>query len=128
MAARSVVAFVIRGLGAVTAHTNAAATRLERDGAVYRVTDAAGRVHEADHVVLALPPYAAGPLAAQLAGTGKVAAGYARFPCLPAKLALHHDPAYMPKSRDDWSGSSRAGSRTAERLAPESANLQRIEA
>lgn len=132
MAARSVVAFVIRGLGdgflapydyhnatgglrsvvralstgltGVTAHTRAAATGLSRTDGTYRVTDSTGRVHEADHVVLALPPYAAGPLVAQLAGSSAVAAGYARFPYLPAKLAVHTDPAYMPPRRKDWSG------------------------
>ena len=132
MSARSVVAFVIRGLGddflapydyynatgglrsviqamstglsTVTSYTSAAASRLEKTGETYRVTDSAGRVHEAEHVVLALPPYAAGPLAAQLAGTQTITAGYARFPYLPAKLAIHNDPAYMPAKQGDWSG------------------------
>ncbi|GGK76865.1 NAD/FAD-binding protein [Mangrovihabitans endophyticus] len=132
MSARSVVAFVIRGLGdgllapydyhnatnglravvealsagltTVTSHVGAGATGLRRSGGVYRVTDARGRVHEADHVVLAAPPYAAGPLAGQLAGAGVAAQACARFPYLPARLAVHHDPAYMPARRRAWSG------------------------
>ncbi|GAA0797680.1 FAD-dependent oxidoreductase [Spirilliplanes yamanashiensis] len=132
MSARAVVAFVVRGLGdgflapydyhnaagglgavvsalhtgltTVDTRVGAAATRLERTGATWRVTDATGAAHEADHVVLALPPYAAGPLVAQLAGGQGVADVYARFRYLPARIAIHTDPAFMPKDRGVWSG------------------------
>jgi predicted NAD/FAD-binding protein len=132
MAAFSVVAFVIRGLGSgflapydyhnatdglrsvvgalhtglttVTTHVSAAATRLSRQDGVYQVQDSAGRTHVADHVVLALPPYAAGPLVGQLAGTAQIVSTYTRFNYIPARVAIHTDPTYMPVNRRDWSG------------------------
>ena len=132
MSARAVVAFVVRGqgdgllapfdyhnaaggLGAVVEaltrdlttveiRTGAAATRLVRDGTQWQVHDATGAVHTADHVVLTLPPYAAAPLIARLAGGEPLAGIHTRFPYLPAKVALHTDPAYMPADRRHRSG------------------------
>jgi predicted NAD/FAD-binding protein len=131
MSAHAVVAFVIRGLGdgflapydyynatggleaviaalrsqlaTTTFHTGAAATGISRQGSGYEVRDAQGRVHVADHVVFALPPYAAGPLAGQLAGTEAITAAYKRFTYIPARVAIHADPAYMPKDKVHWS-------------------------
>ncbi len=54
--------------------------------------------------MLALPPYAAGPLVGQLAGTGDIVSTYARFHYIPARVAIHTDPTYMPAKRSDWSG------------------------
>jgi predicted NAD/FAD-binding protein len=132
MSARAVVAFVIRGLGdgflapydyhnavdglgavvralhtgldTVTTHVGAPAVRLSREGTTWRVTDGAGRVHEADHVVLAAPPYAAAPLVRQLGGGAALGATLDRFRYLPARVAIHRDPAYLPADRGHWSG------------------------
>jgi predicted NAD/FAD-binding protein len=132
MSARAVVAFVVRGLGdgflapydyhnaadglgavvdalqaglsTVDARVGAAATRLVRTGSAWQVHDATGAVHDADHVVLALPPYAAAPLVDQLPGAGPLADTYRRFPYLPARIAIHTDPAYLPRDRGVWSG------------------------
>ncbi|WP_198153849.1 FAD-dependent oxidoreductase [Catenuloplanes japonicus] len=101
---RAVVAALSTGLTTVTSHVNAAATGLSRQGAEYHVTDSAGRTHVADHVVFAAPPYATGPLAGQLAGTSGLVATHQRFRYVPARVAIHADPAYMPVNRQDWSG------------------------
>lgn len=101
---RAVVTALSTGLTSVTPYVSAAATGLSRQGAEYHVTDSAGRVHVADHVVFALPPYAAGPLAGQLAGTAGLVSTYNRFRYVPARVAIHEDPAYMPVNRGDWSG------------------------
>ncbi|MDR7277796.1 FAD-dependent oxidoreductase [Catenuloplanes atrovinosus] len=101
---RAVVAALSTGLSTVTTHVNSAATGLSRQGEVYHVTDSAGRTHVADHVVFAQPPYAAGPLVGQLAGTSGLVSTYNRFRYIPARVAIHADPAYMPVNRQDWSG------------------------
>nr|AGS49279.1 amine oxidase [uncultured bacterium esnapd1.2] len=132
MAAYSVVAFVVRGLGdgflapydyhnatdglrsvvsalqadlsTVTTYASSPATRLSVSDGVYSVQDGGGRTHLADHVVFALPPYAAGPLIGQLAGTAPLVSTYDRFGYLPSRVAIHTDPVYMPRNRRDWSG------------------------
>ncbi len=101
---RSVVRALHTGLSTVTTHTSAGATRITRQDGTYQVQDSAGRRHEADHVVFALPPYAAGPLVGQLAGTQPLTSAYERFRYLPARVAIHTDPVYMPRNRGDWSG------------------------
>jgi predicted NAD/FAD-binding protein len=132
MSAHAVVAFVIRGLGegflapydyynvvaglgsvvyamrnstpGMRTHTSAPATRLSRLDDKYVVEDGKGGVHLADHVVLALPPYAAGPLVGQLAGTDRIVSTYRRFHYNPVRVAIHTDPMYMPAKRSHWSG------------------------
>ncbi|HEV8567188.1 MAG TPA: FAD-dependent oxidoreductase [Actinoplanes sp.] len=101
---RSVVAALNTGLTSVTTYVSAAATGLSRQDGVYHVQDSAGRTHVADHLVLALPPYAAGPLVGQLAGTADIVSTYGRFHYIPARVAIHTDPTYMPARRSDWSG------------------------
>jgi len=101
---RSVVAAMNTGLTSVTTYVSAAATGLSRRDDVYHVEDGAGRTHVADQVVFALPPYAAGPLVSQLAGTADIVSTYGRFRYIPARVAIHTDPAYMPVKRRDWSG------------------------
>jgi predicted NAD/FAD-binding protein len=101
---RSVVAALQAGLTSVTTHVSAAATGLSQQDGVYHVEDSAGRSHVADQLVFALPPYAAGPLVGQLAGTADIVSTYARFTYIPARVAIHTDPTYMPAHRSDWSG------------------------
>jgi uncharacterized protein len=101
---RAVVTALRTGLSTVTTYVSAAATGLSREDGAYRVTDSAGRTHVADHVVLALPPYAAGPLVGQLPGADAIVSTYGRFRYIPARVAIHTDPAYMPASADNWSG------------------------
>jgi uncharacterized protein len=76
---RSVVTALLTGLSTVTTHVSAAAARLSRQDGTYRVQDQTGRTHDADHVVFALPPYAAGPLVNQLPGGAPIASVQQRF-------------------------------------------------
>jgi uncharacterized protein len=101
---RAVVAALMQGLGTVTALSSSPVTALSREDGRYRVTDAAGQVHVADHVVFALPPYAAAPLVDQLPGGATIASTYRRFTYIPVRIAIHRDPTYMPARRRDWSG------------------------
>jgi uncharacterized protein len=101
---RSVVGALQSGLSTVTTHVSSAVTRLSRGDGVYHVQDQAGRVHLADHVVFALPPYAAGPLVGQLSGAASIASVYGRFAYIPGRVAIHTDPIYMPGDRKYWSG------------------------
>jgi predicted NAD/FAD-binding protein len=100
---RSVVRAFERDFSTVTSHVNAAAARLSRDGDDYLVEDVRGGQYRADHIVLALPPYAAGPLVGQLAGTGSLSSIFARFPYFATTVAIHKDPIYMPKEQKWWS-------------------------
>ena len=100
---RSVIDALASRFTTVTPLVDTAAMRLTRQGGEYQVVDSTGRVHRADDVVLALPPYAAGRLARQLAGGERVARICDRFPYFPATVVIHRDPAYMPADRADWS-------------------------
>lgn len=99
---RSVVRALHIGLSTVITHTSAGATRITRQGGTYQVQDSAGRHHEADHVVLALSLYAAGPLVGQLAGTQTLTSAYERFRYLSARVTIHTDFVYMLRNRGDW--------------------------
>ncbi|MGC4853999.1 FAD-dependent oxidoreductase [Micromonospora sp. DT4] len=100
---QAVIAALAGEFTTVTALTNSAAVGLCRDGVRYRVVDAVGRVHVAEHVVLALPPEPAAKLVAQLPGADPLVRAYRRFGYMPARIAVHRDPVYMPAASTDWS-------------------------
>ncbi|MDX2709766.1 FAD-dependent oxidoreductase [Streptomyces sp. PA03-6a] len=100
---QAVVAAIADEFTNVTTLVNTRAVGLARQGGRYRITDARGRVHLADQVVLALPPEPAAALVAQMPHTDPLVRTYGRFRYMPARIAIHQDPVYMPASKADWS-------------------------
>ncbi|MDR6981340.1 putative NAD/FAD-binding protein [Streptomyces sp. 3330] len=100
---QSVVSTLSNEFTSVTTRVNTRAVTLLRSGDCYEITDSQGRVHLADQVVLALPPEPAAALVAQLPQAGPLFSAYSRFRYMPARVAIHRDPIYMPASPADWS-------------------------
>jgi predicted NAD/FAD-binding protein len=76
---------------------------MRRAGEKFLLTDAAGGSHVFDHVVLAVPAYAAAKLVATLPGVEVLRATLEAFPYTKARVAVHGDPRWMPPRRTDWS-------------------------
>ncbi|WP_329538534.1 FAD-dependent oxidoreductase (plasmid) [Streptomyces sp. NBC_01450] len=100
---QSVVSALSNEFTSVTTLVVTRAVGLLRIGNQYRITDSQGRVHLADQVVLALPPEPAAALVAQLPQADALTSAYSRFRYMPARIAIHRDPVYMPASPADWS-------------------------
>ncbi|MET8948211.1 FAD-dependent oxidoreductase [Streptomyces sp. NPDC004542] len=99
----SVISALADEFTSVSPLINSGATGIARHNSQYLVTDSQGRVHPADHVVLALPPEPAAALVAQLPQSGPLARTCGRFRYMPARIVIHSDPMYMPQSTADWS-------------------------
>ncbi|MGW6016133.1 FAD-dependent oxidoreductase [Streptomyces sp. NPDC055210] len=100
---QSVIAALADEFTSVTTRVDTRAVGLSRVGDHYKITDSQGRVHLADQVVLALPPEPAAALVAQLPQAGALTGTYNRFRYMPARIAIHRDPIYMPASPADRS-------------------------
>ncbi|MCW8103433.1 FAD-dependent oxidoreductase [Streptomyces tauricus] len=100
---QSVISSLSNEFTSVTTCVNTRAAGLSRVGGQFKITDSQGRVHLADQVVLALPPEPAAALVAQLPQSDSLTSTYNRFRYMPARIAIHRDPIYMPASPKDWS-------------------------
>lgn len=76
--------------------------RLERRPEGFFVEGPAGRRGPYEAVVLAVPPDEGARLVAALPGGAEPAALLARFRSFEARIVIHRDPVYMPRSRSHW--------------------------
>lgn len=100
---RAYVDALARGLVTTDVRTGTGVQRIARHPAGFTVTDAAGRPHEFDRVVLATGAAQARRLIAADSALDRVRAQLGRFSSFPTRIAIHGDARLMPQDRTAWS-------------------------
>ncbi|MET8826323.1 FAD-dependent oxidoreductase [Streptomyces sp. NPDC004610] len=97
-------------VGALLAQLEKAVVRLDadvvglrRDAGRFLLTERGGREHAVDHVVLATPARQSAELLSGLPGAGPLRRLLQRIEYYETAIAVHSDPAFMPRPRAAWS-------------------------